>query len=350
MRAFYAGKRVLVTGHTGFKGSWLCQWLDSMGAHVIGYAKPPEATPDSLFSLLRLNAQIESHYGDISDFEKLRATLQNAKPDIVFHLAAQSLVLPSYEAPIETFATNVMGTVHLLEAARHTGSIKAIANVTTDKCYENHETAAAFREEDRLGGHDPYSSSKAAAEIVSAGYRDAFLSDAGIAMATARAGNVIGGGDFSRHRLIPDIIRAAKAGTSVNLRHPESIRPWQYVLDVLYGYLLLGKALYEQGEAFAGAYNFGPDESNVTVKEVAERLLSSLPQPPVLTYHRETTAHEAGTLNLDNTKAKSKLGWSPRMSTVHAVEHTAQWYRHYLIAPTQLSAITLEQLHSYDAA
>jgi len=344
---FYADKRVFITGHTGFKGSWLSLWLAQAGARVIGYSRPPEETPDSLFTLTSLAGRMTSHYGDVGNFSELSHVLKEARPDVVFHMAAQSLVLPSYESPVETFATNVMGTVHVLEAVRKAGGVKAVVNVTTDKCYENNETAIAFREDDKLGGYDPYSSSKAAAEIVSAGYRHSFLTSEHIPMATVRAGNVIGGGDFSRHRLIPDIIRAAQSKVPVNLRHPESIRPWQYVLDVLHGYLLVGKALYEQGESYAQAYNFGPDESNVTVGVVADQLVKAMQNPVTITHGKTDTSHEAHLLKLNNIKAKTVLGWRPRLSTHDAIETTAKWYGHYLAHPQSITEFTLEQLTAY---
>jgi len=263
-------------------------------------------------------------------------------------MAAQPLVLPSYAAPVDTFGTNIMGTVHLLEAAREAGSVRSIVNVTTDKCYENNESSAAFRESDPLGGYDPYSSSKAAAEIVSAAYRRSFLADAKISMATARAGNVIGGGDFSPHRLIPDVIRAAKSGQSVNLRHPGSIRPWQYVLDVLHGYLLLGRALFEKGAAYAEAFNFGPDETGITVGAVAERLAAAIANSPPLTHMQGgSEAHEARTLYLDNRKAKSALGWHPLVSPHEAIDLTAAWFCHYLSHSGPIAGITDKQLADY---
>jgi len=344
---FYSGKRVFITGHTGFKGSWLSLWLTHSGAEVTGYAQPPEQTPDSLFSLTGLAHKVTSIYGDVRHYASLHRAIEGAKPDIIFHMAAQSLVLPSYSAPVDTYSTNIMGTVHLLEAVRQVGGVKAVVNVTTDKCYENTETAAAFREGDPLGGYDPYSSSKAAAEIVSAAYRRSFLVKEHIHMATVRAGNVIGGGDFSMHRLIPDIIRAAKSRTPINLRNPASIRPWQHVLDVLRGYLMLGQLLFEQGKTYAEAYNFGPDESNITVSEIAKALLSSMQNPPVITQLQEDTVHEAKNLNLDNSKAKAKLGWHSRLDTHQAIQLTAAWYNHYLNHPQTIAEFTQEQLVSY---
>ncbi|MGE0754704.1 MAG: CDP-glucose 4,6-dehydratase [Alphaproteobacteria bacterium] len=348
--SFYKGKRILVTGHTGFKGSWLCHWLLEMGATVTGYALPPEQTPDSLYQLTALPQKIKSHHADIRDFDKLSSVITQSRPEIIFHMAAQALVLPSYEDPLGTFATNIMGTANLLEAARKEGGVRAIVNVTTDKCYENNESGVPFREEDPLGGYDPYSSSKAAAEIVSAAYRRSFLKDAGIQMASVRAGNVIGGGDFSRHRLIPDIIRAAKDNKPVNLRHPQSVRPWQHVLDVLHGYLLVGQKLCDGGEKYAQAYNFGPDTADVTVGEIADILLKHMQYKPAVTRKPEKNVHEACLLNLDNSKAKSMLGWHPVCSAQEAVQRTAQWYDAYLEDSAQAAEITDKQLQAYVTA
>jgi CDP-glucose 4,6-dehydratase len=350
MLKFYHSKRVLVTGHTGFKGSWLCLWLNQLGAEVAGYALAPEKTPDSLYDLSGISTRVRSQLGDIRNYETLHHFMQSFRPDIVFHMAAQSLVLPSYESPLETFSTNIMGTATLLEAVRKTGGVKAVVNVTTDKCYENNETGMPFREGDPLGGYDPYSSSKAAAEIVSAGYRRSFFTKDNIPMATVRAGNVIGGGDFSRYRLIPDIIRAAKTGASVNLRQPGSIRPWQHVFDVLRGYLMLAQALCEKGEDFAQAFNFGPDDSNVTVGEVADKLAASMKHPPVITRDKSAAAHEAQTLNLDNSKAKSLLGWRPLFTTQQAIENTAQWYEQYMASPQTIAQFSTQQLTLFMAS
>lgn len=347
MRAFYKGKRVFVTGHTGFKGSWMCLWLHQMGADVAGYALPPEHTPDSLYSLCNLSDNMRSHYGDVRDYDALYQVMAEYKPEMIFHMAAQALVLPSYKDPVGTYAANVMGTVHVLEAARKLGTAKAVVNITTDKCYENNESAEAFKETDPMGGYDPYSSSKAAAEIVSSAYRRSFLREEGIHMATVRAGNVIGGGDFSLHRLIPDMIRAAKKNEPVNLRHPGSVRPWQHVLDVLRGYLMLGQALYEKGEAYAEAFNLGPDESNVTVGTIADWLAEYMQAPLIVTKEKTSDAHEAANLNLDNSKAKNVLGWQPLYTTRQAVKSTARWYGDYLAGAGALDDVTRAQIDAY---
>jgi len=345
---FYRDKRVLVTGHTGFKGAWLCLWLAQMGCRVTGYALPPQETPDSLYSLLHLGDVIDSHYGDIRDMEALRPVVSAAKPDMVFHLAAQALVLPSYETPLDTFSTNIMGTLNLLECTRHTGTVRAIVNVTSDKCYENSGPPHAFSENDPLGGYDPYSSSKAAVEIVSAAYRRSFLHEAGIHMATARAGNVIGGGDFAPHRLIPDIVRAAQSGVAVELRHPQSTRPWQYVLDVLRGYLILGQALHEKGASVAQAFNFGPDEANIQVGTVAKRLIAATGNRTSITQAQAPSPHEALLLQLDNSKAKSLLGWYPRIPAHRAIELAGAWYYTYTTQRGGITAFSKNQLSAYE--
>lgn len=343
----YRSRRVLVTGQTGFKGAWLCQWLTDLGASVTAFALPPENTPDNLYSLLNISQSVESHYGDIRDIAALEKLIKHAQPEIVFHLAAQSLVLPSYESPLETFATNIMGTANLLECIRRSGSVRAVVNVTTDKCYENNESGTPFKESDPLGGHDPYSSSKAAVEIVSGGYRRSFLKEAGIHMATARAGNVIGGGDFAPQRILPDIVRAAKAGKPVPIRHPEGIRPWQHVFDVLRGYLMLGQALFEKGENFAQAFNFGPDETGIPVGALAGRFIATLGRDVPVDKPEIPTAHEAGTLTLDTAQAKAKLGWKPLLTTSQAIELTAQWYRTYLIDAGAMAEYSQRQLETY---
>ena len=347
LEEFYRGKRVLITGHTGFKGAWLSQWLITLGCEVTGYALAPAKTAPNLYSLLGLVRKMDSRIGDIRNSKALRKVIMQTKPDIVFHLAAQSLVLPSYDAPIETFATNIMGTLNLLECVRHNESVKAIVNVTTDKCYENNETATAFREHDKLGGRDPYSASKAAVEIVSQCYRHSFLTKANISMATARAGNVIGGGDFADYRLIPDIVRALQADQPLNLRHPSSIRPWQYVLDVLHGYLLLGQALYEKGNDFAGAFNFAPNEAPMTTHEVATHFTTSLGKPIPLTHANGPAAHEAATLRLDAEKARKLLDWQPTLTTREAIRLTAQWYKHYLTNRKVIVDFTNSQLRLF---
>lgn len=345
LASFYRGKRVLVTGHTGFKGAWLALWLLEMGCEVTGFSLAPQEP--SLFGLLDLQSRLRSVTGDIRNKAALEKTFAAAKPELVFHLAAQSLVIPSYDEPLETFATNIMGTLNVLECARRAGSVKAIVNITTDKCYENDESAKSFRETDKLGGDDPYSSSKAAAEIVSHAYRKSFLAREGIAMATARAGNIIGGGDFAAHRLIPDIVRAALSNEAVGVRNPASIRPWQYVLDALHGYLLLGQRLSEKGKEFAEAFNFGPDEADVPALALAQQFAKAMQAPAPEVTPQEGAVHEARTLKLDNAKAKKNLLWRPRLATKAAIEWSAKWYYEYKVRKDSIATFTRDQLATY---
>ncbi|BAX92340.1 CDP-glucose 4,6-dehydratase [Mycobacterium shigaense] len=326
--AAYRGRRVLVTGHTGFKGSWLCLWLHSLGAEVIGLALDPPSEP-SHWNLLEL--PIKDHRIDIRDEAAVRSVFTAEKPEIIFHLAAQPLVRRSYRDPVVTWATNVMGTVHVLEAARHTPELRAVVAVTTDKCYENREWPWAYRERDRLGGHDAYSASKAGAELVSANYRKAFLQQPSAPLlATARGGNVIGGGDWSEDRLIPDLVRAVVTGEPLVIRSPHATRPWQHVLDCLSGYLLLGQRLLAGDTACADAWNFGPDgEGNRTVERVLQDLARTWPE---LRWQVASTPqpHEAGLLQLDSSKARMHLGWRPVWNLEKTIHQTADWYRRLL--------------------
>ena len=324
----YRGRRVLVTGHTGFKGSWLCLWLHTLGAEVTGLALDPPSEP-SHWELLKL--PIKDHRIDIRDEAAVRRVFAAERPEIVFHLAAQPLVRRSYREPVATWATNVMGTVHVLEAARHTPDVRAVVVVTSDKCYENREWPWAYRERDRLGGHDPYSASKAGAELVAASYRTAFLQDASAPLlATARGGNVIGGGDWSEDRLIPDLVRSVIAREPLVIRSPRATRPWQHVLDCLSGYLLLGQRLLAGDTTCADAWNFGPDgEGNRTVEQVLGDLARTWPQ---LRWQLASSPqpHEAGLLHLDTAKANMHLGWRPVWNLEKAIHHTANWYRKLL--------------------
>lgn len=324
----YKGCTVLLTGHTGFKGSWLALWLKQLGAEVACLSLPPNTDPCH-WDLLGLT--VEEHLVDIRDYEAVRKVVQQVRPEIVFHLAAQPLVRRSYADPLTTWATNVQGTAHVLEACRHESSLRAIVAVTTDKCYENQEWLWGYRENDRLGGHDPYSASKAGAELVAASYRQSYFGKEGSPLlATARAGNVIGGGDWSEDRLIPDMVRASARGESVEIRSPNATRPWQHVLESLSGYLLLGQRLLQKQQGFAEAWNFGPDETgNQTVSAVLSRLneswnglrwqVTDMPQP-----------HEAGLLQLDSTKARTRLEWLPVWGLDEGLRRTAEWYRLYL--------------------
>lgn len=322
----WAGRRVLLTGHTGFKGGWLALWLSELGAQVQGYALPANTTP-SLWQVAQLEEVVSGSLADIRDAQRLADAIGAFRPEVILHLAAQPLVRESYRAPAETYASNVMGTLNVLEAARRCDSVRAIVVVTSDKCYENREWFWPYREQDALGGRDPYSSSKACVELLCASWRESFLREAGIALATARAGNVIGGGDWSADRLLPDILRAWEQGETLTLRYPQAIRPWQHVLEPLSGYLLLAQALLERDDA-ASAWNFGPDaEGLASVGELVERLSRLWPGEARWQLEGAVQPHEAGRLTLDSSQARSRLGWSPRWTLQQALEYTLDWHR-----------------------
>ena len=324
--SFWSGRRVFVTGHTGFKGGWLTLWLRSLGAEVHGFALSPNASPN-LFEVARVAAAVASStIADLRDFAAVRAAVERARPDVVFHLAAQPLVRESYRAPVDTYAINVLGLVHLLESLRLVGSVPAVVNVTTDKCYENREWPWPYREDDALGGHDPYATSKACAELVTASYRRAFLADAGIAVATARAGNVIGGGDWAIDRLVPDVLRAVGAGVPLVVRAPQAIRPWQHVLEPLSGYLRLAERLHADGSRFAEAWNFGPfDDDARSVAWIVGRLVARYPGASWC-HDNSEQPHEAQYLKLDHSKARTCLGWRPRWRLDDALDRTVEWH------------------------
>jgi CDP-glucose 4,6-dehydratase len=324
---FWQGKRVLLTGHTGFKGSWLSLWLQSLGAVVRGVSLAPPTEP-ALFNVARVADDMDHQIADIRDYDKTRSLMSEFQPEIVIHMAAQPLVRLSYQQPIETYATNVMGTVHVLEAARHAGSVRAVVNITTDKCYENKEWVWGYREDEPMGGYDPYSNSKGCAELVSHAYRASFLETEGIAMATARAGNVIGGGDWALDRLVPDILRALEQDKPVQIRNPHAIRPWQHVLEPLSGYLILAEDLYAHGQSYAEAWNFGPrDEDAQPVQWIVERLCETWGHGASWTQQPGEHPHEAGYLKLDISKARHRLHWAPRWSLQTALAHIGSWHQ-----------------------
>jgi CDP-glucose 4,6-dehydratase len=347
---FWRTKRVFLTGHTGFKGGWLSLWLQNLGAEVIGYSLAPPTQPN-LFDLADVKHGMKSIRADILDLEHLRRALRDHSPEVVFHLAAQSLVRRSYDDPSGTYATNVLGTAHILDAARAAPSVRSIVIVTSDKCYENREDHRAYRESDRLGGADPYSSSKAAAEIVTAAFRKSFFISANgetaTGVASARAGNVIGGGDWAADRLIPDVMRAVLEGKDLLIRHPQAIRPWQHVLEPLSGYLTLAEKLWQDPERFSESWNFGPNESeNLSVSTLLECLRALW--GPGLTWQFDdgTHPHEASYLSLDCTKSKLKLGWEPRWNLNSALEATVQWYKAHQ-SHQDVRVLAQEQIRSY---
>ena len=347
-RSFWAGKRVFLTGHTGFKGGWLALWLDELGAEVHGYALQPPTQPN-LFDATGLAHRIASStIADIRDGVALTAAMRAARPDVVLHLAAQPLVRQSYLDPVETFATNVMGSVHLLEAVRSLDCVRAVVNVTTDKCYENDGRAEPYREGDPMGGHDPYSSSKGCAELVTAAYRRSFLSGKGVRVASARAGNVIGGGDWAADRLIPDFLRAIDSGRTLEIRSPHATRPWQHVLEPVSGYLMLAQRLCEGGEAFDGAWNFGPPlEDAKPVQWIVQRLCESVPGATWRVI-QSPQPHEAHTLSLDSSRARSQLGWRPHWPLAEALARTLAWHQAWK-AGHDLHAMCVEQIGAHQA-
>jgi len=347
----YEGRRVLVTGHTGFKGAWLTFWLLSLGAKVTGYSLEPPTDP-SLFDKLGLADKIDHHIGDVRDLAHLREVMDAAQPEIALHLAAQALVRLSYDEPVETFETNVMGSVNVLEAARHTPSVRAIVNVTSDKCYENREWEFAYRENDAMGGYDPYSASKGAAEIVTAAYRQSFFSDPpGPVVATGRAGNVIGGGDWAVDRIVPDCVRALSAGEPIGVRNPDAVRPWQHVLEPVSAYLWLASRMFVNGHAVEGSWNFGPlSGGNLNVAEVVDRVIAEWGSGEWVGPKPGTAAvHEAHFLKLDCAKAADVLDWHPAWTAADALRQTTSWYRR-LHEGESAQDLTAECLAAYTAS
>lgn len=350
-RDFWNGKRVFLTGHTGFKGSWLCLWLNSLGAEVTGYSLEPPTEP-SLFNLCGIDSLVESVTGDIRDLGLLQKSIAEAKPEIVIHMAAQPLVRDSYLNPVETYAINVMGTVNLMEAVRNGKGVRAVINVTTDKCYENKEWFWGYRENEPFGGYDPYSNSKACSELVTAAYRDSFFNPKDyekhhLAVASARAGNVIGGGDWGKDRLITDCLAALLQGEKIRIRNPNSIRPWQHVLEPLCGYMNLAEKLYVEGPAFAEGWNFGPDESDAkTVKWIVERLCQRWDGEAGYQIDHGDHPHEANYLKLDCSKAKTRLNWSPRWSLDKTIDKIIEWVSAFKEG-NDVKAMCLKQIAEY---
>lgn len=349
----YKNKKVLLTGHTGFKGSWLALWLTSLEAEVCGYSLEPNTEP-SMFNELKIEEKItQSVIGDILDYENLSQTMNSYAPDIVFHLAAQPLVRLSYTEPILTYKTNVIGSLNVLEAARRCPSVKAFVNVTTDKCYENKEVNRGYREDEPMGGYDMYSSSKGCVEIMSSSFRRSFLQDEkSMAMATARAGNVIGGGDWALDRLIPDCIRGINACKDIEIRNPIAVRPWQHVLEPLSGYLLLGQKLLESANSefrdkYTDGFNFGPNEDSVlTVADVAEKVTEFYGKGKVIVGEK-SPLHEAGLLMLNIEKAEKVLGWTPTLTANEAIKNTVDWYKHFYAEDCDMCEFTIEQICNY---
>lgn len=351
-QSFWKGKRVFVTGHTGFKGSWLIQWLLMLGATVKGYSLEPDTTP-SLFTVLSLSYQISHEIGDIRNADQLKQSVESFKPDVVFHLAAQPLVRRSYWEPRLTYETNVMGTLNLYEAVRGCDSVRSLVSITTDKCYENKEWVWGYRENDPMGGHDPYSSSKGCMELLTSAYRhsyfhpDEYGKSHQLGLATARAGNVIGGGDWAEDRLIPDCIRSLSRNEEIVIRNPKSTRPWQHVLEPLSGYLLLAQRLYEMPKAYSEGWNFGPGDSGVVpVSEVVSIMVEVWGNGSVK-INDEGGPHEANLLKLDISKAEALLNWRPRLSIKSAIENTMEWYRSFYSGDTDLSLLTKDQIKQF---
>ena len=351
-KSFWCGKKVFITGHTGFKGSWLATWLKLMGASVTGYALAPPSSPN-LFEAAHVARDMNSIEGNILDPQHLKEALKNSQAEIVLHLAAQPLVRYSYDNPVETYAVNVMGTVHLLEAVRATDSVKAVVVVTSDKCYENQEWVWGYRENDPMGGFDPYSSSKGCTELVVSAYRRSYFNpekfnEHHVALASVRAGNVIGGGDWGEARLVPDLIRSFAKKETALIRHPNAYRPWQHVLDLLQGYLMLAEKLYEENLSFAEAWNFGPSEDNVRpVSWIADTLVELWGADAAWQHEAAAPLHEAKILKLDSNKSRDLLKWAPKLGIKESLEATVDWYRAH-VNQEEMEIFTQSQIQRYE--
>jgi CDP-glucose 4,6-dehydratase len=351
-KKFWSGKKIFITGHTGFKGGWLTTWLKMLGASVTGYSLPAQTNPN-FFELANVAEGMTSFYEDILDAEKLRHAIHAQQPDIVFHLAAQSLVQYSYQHPLDTYQVNVIGTANLLEVLRSLDCTRVVIVVTSDKCYENRERSVGYSETDALGGFDPYSSSKSCAELVVSGYRRSYFhpqnyEEHQLALATVRAGNVLGGGDWAEARLVPDLVRSFTKNETAIIRSPEAFRPWQYILDVIQGYLMLAEQMWHQGAQFAEAWNFGPHDDNVkTVSWIADQLANRWGDCAQWKLAEKKIFHETNLLKLNSQKSNSLLGWQPKMSINHVLEHTINWYKAHFHREN-MNHFTQEQIKTYE--
>ncbi|WPC41059.1 CDP-glucose 4,6-dehydratase [Clostridium sp. JS66] len=349
MNSFWKNKKVLITGHTGFKGSWLTLWLLNLGAKVIGYSLEPQSKPN-MFQVIKMKNEIHSIYGDICNEEYIHRIIENYEPDIVFHLAAQPIVRKSYELPIETFKVNTIGTANLLNAVRKSRNVRVIVNITSDKCYENKEWIWGYKESDRLGGYDPYSCSKACSELITSSFRSSFFREKRIALATARAGNVIGGGDWTEDRIVPDIVRALSVNKLPVIRNPYAIRPWQHVLEPLNGYMLLAEKMWNEEDRYTESWNFGPDDNHIiNVSDLVKKLTLLWGDKKDITYtfSNKQQPHEAQILKLDSSKAKFKLGWYQRLSMDQTLNWTINWYKAFY-SKNDMKLFSIRQIHEFE--